>query len=50
MCATVIISFLGSPPYLCVDVLRERSPCLNHHLSHWHAHQSYSNQMVDHQW
>ena len=50
MCATVIMSFLGSPPHLRVDVLGECSPSLNHHLIHWLAHQSYITQMVDHQW
>ena len=50
MCATVIMSFLGSPPHLWVDVLEEASPSLNHWLICWLAHQSYSTQMVDHQW
>ena len=50
MCATVIMSFFGSPPHLWVDMLGEGSPSLNHHLIHWPAHQSYSTQMVDHQW
>ena len=50
MWATVIVSFLGSPPHLWDDMLGEGSSSLNHLLSHWPAHQSYSIQMVDHQW
>ena len=51
MCAMGIMSFLGSPPHLWVDMLGEGSPSLNHHhLICWLAHQSYSIQMVDHQW
>ena len=50
MCAMVIMSFLGSPPHLWVNVLGDGSPSLNHHLICWPAHQSYSTQMVDHQW
>ena len=50
MCAMVIISFLGSPPHLWVDVLGEGSPSLNHCLICWPVLQSYSTQMVGHQW
>ena len=50
MWATVIVSFLGCPPHLWDDVLGEGSSSLNHLLSHWLAHRSYSTQMVDHQW
>ena len=50
MCATVIISFLGSSPQLWVDALGEGSSSLNHHLSLWFGCQSSSTQMVDHQW
>ena len=48
MWATVIVSFLGSPPHLWDDVLGEGSSSLNHLLSCWLAHQSHSTQMVDH--
>ena len=50
MHATVIISFLDSPPHLWVDVLGEGSPSLNYCLICWLVHQSYSTQMVDCQW
>ena len=50
MYAMVIMSSLGSPPHLWVDVLGKGSPSLNPHLICWPAHQSYSTQMVDHQW
>ena len=49
MCAMVMMSLLGSPPHLWVDMLGEGFPSLNHHLIHWLTHQSYSTQMVDHQ-
>ena len=42
MWATVTVSFLGSPPHLWNDVLGEGSSSLNHLLSHWLVHQSYS--------
>ena len=50
MCAMVMMSFLGSPSQLWDDVLGEGSSSLNHLLIHWLGHQSYSVQMVDHQW
>ena len=50
MCAMVIVSLVGSPPHLWVDVIGEGSPSSNHHLIHCFAHQSYSTWMVDHQW
>ena len=49
MWATVTVSFLGSPPNLWNDVLGEGSSSLNHLLSHWLVHQSYSSWMVGHQ-
>ena len=42
MWATVTVSFLGSPPHLWNDVLGEGSSSLNHLLSCWLVHQSYS--------
>ena len=50
MWAMVTVSFLGSPPYLWGDMLGEGSSSLNHLLSCWFVHWSYSTQMVDHQW
>ena len=50
MWARVTVSFLGGPLHLWDDVLGEGSSSLNHLLSHWLVHQSYSTQMVDHQW
>ena len=50
MWATVTVSFLDSPPHLWNDVLGDGSSSLNHLLSHWLVHQSYSTQMVGHQW
>ena len=50
MWATVIVSFLDSPPHLWDDMPGEGSPSLNHLLSCWPAHQSYSILMMDHQW
>ena len=50
MWATVTVSFLPSPSHLWDDVLGESSSSLNHLLSHWLDHQSYSIWMVDHQW
>ena len=50
MWATVTVSFLASPPHLWNDVLGEGSSSLNHLLSCWPVHQSYSIQRVGHQW
>ena len=48
MCAMVVVSFLGSPPYLWGEVLGEGSPSLNPCLIHWMVHQSCNNWMVGH--
>ena len=45
MHASVILSPLGGPPHSCGALLREGSPSLNPHLTHWMVHQSYSNRM-----
>ena len=50
MWATVTVSLLGSPPHLWNDVLGEGSFSLNHLLSCWPVHQSYSILRVGHQW
>ena len=50
MLATVTVSLLDSPPHLWNDVLGEGSSSLNHPLSCWPVHQSYSIWRVGHQW
>ena len=50
MWPTVTVSFLGSPPHLWDDMLGEGSSRLNHLLSHWPVHWSYSIWRVGHQW
>ena len=48
MWAIVTVSFLGSPHHVWNYVLGEGSSSLNHLLSHWPVHQSYSIWMVGH--
>ena len=49
MCATVIMSLLGSPPHLQGALLGEGSLSLNPCLIHWMVHQSCNIQIVGHQ-
>ena len=50
MWVTVMVSLLGSPPHFWNGVLGEGSSSLNHPLSCWPVHQSYSIWQAGCQW
>ena len=50
MCATVIMSLLGSPLHSWGALLGDGSLSLNPHLIHWMVQQSCNIWMVGHQW